>query len=119
MALPVSNTTCDIYRAANSPPAVPDVAGVKAFLLPRGRSDRTTPHYTHVLLVGPTVDIRDHYAPGSLSYGVNADKVFLPDASAVATFRVVLVRRVGRGTAVDHKECLLIREFVTWPTDEV
>jgi hypothetical protein len=119
MALPTSNTTCDIYRAANSPPAPPDVAAERAFLMPRGRSDLTTPHYTHVLLVGPTVDIRDHYAPGSLDYGVNADKVFLPDAAAVVTFRVVLVRRVGRGTAADHKECLLVREFVTWPTNEV
>jgi hypothetical protein len=119
MALPARNTTCDIFRATTLPPDPPEVAGVPCFLLPKGRSTLTTPHYTHVLLVGPEVDIRDHYAPGSLGYGATADKVFLPDASSPVTFRVVLVRRVGRGTAADHKECLLVREFITWPTNEV
>ena len=29
MALPITgNTTCDVYRSTNSPPAAPDVAGV-------------------------------------------------------------------------------------------
>ena len=34
MSLLQSNTTCDIYRQMNSPPAAPDVAGVPILLIP-------------------------------------------------------------------------------------
>ena len=54
MALPFTNTTCDIYRSGNSPPASPDVAGVRCVLTPRGQSTLTSDLYTHVLLVPPT-----------------------------------------------------------------
>jgi hypothetical protein len=119
MALPAATTTCDIYRSANSPPAAPDAAGIPCVLIPRGRSTLTTPGYTHVLLVPPAVDIRDAYSPGALAFGAAADKVYVPDRASGVVFRVVLVRRVGRGTAFDHKEALLVRQSVTWPTNDV
>jgi hypothetical protein len=122
MALPYSNTTCDIYRASNGPPAAPDVAGVKCALEPRGQSVLTTGTYTHVLLVGPTVDVRDGFISGSFSPNpTQADSVYVPDRNGVK-YVVVLVRRKGRGTALDHKQVLLERVSsgsVNWPTDDV
>jgi hypothetical protein len=122
MALPYSNTTCDIYRANSGPPAAPDVPGVKCALEPRGQSSLTTPAYTHVLLVGPTVDVRDGFTPGTFSFDPNrADVVYIPDRNGVK-YVVVLVRRQGRGTALDHKQVLLQRVAgtqVNWPTNDV
>lgn len=119
MAVPTTNITCDIYRYTNSPPAAPDVAGVACYFIPRGRSNLTTPHFTHLLLVPPTTDIRDNYNPGSLTWGGTSDKVYLPNKDSDALYRVVLVRRVGRGTSLDHKEVLLVRQSVTWPSNDL
>ncbi len=122
MALPYSNTTCDIYRPGNAPPAAPDLAGVKCALEPRGQSALTTGTYTHVLLVGPTVDIRDGFIAGSFSFdATRADVVYVPDRNGVK-YLVVLVRRKGRGTALDHKQVLLERvsgSSIDWPTNDV
>ena len=53
MPLPIApNTTCDIYRVTNSPPAAPDVAGVRCYLGPRGQSTLTTGNYQYELWVG-------------------------------------------------------------------
>jgi hypothetical protein len=119
MALPTTNTTCDIYRYTNGPPSAPDVAGVACFFAPKGRSTLTTISYTHVLLVPATTDIRDNYNPGTLSWGGTSDKVYLPDKNSAAQYRVVLVRRVGLGTSLDHKEVLLVRQSANWPTNDV
>jgi hypothetical protein len=116
MTLAATNTTCDIYRAGNVPPAPPDVAGVHCFLEARGQSTLTTQNYTHVLWVGPTVDIRD--GSGGLSAGTNPDRVYVPDKNGTA-FTVILVRRYGRGTGMDHKRALLQRLPPPWPTDNV
>jgi hypothetical protein len=117
MALPYSNTTCDVYRAGNAPPAAPDLPGVKCYLNPSGASTLTTQNYTHLLLVGPGVDIRD--GGGYLNPGTNPDTVYVPDLNGVA-YTVILVRRKGRGTALDLKEVLLKRtSSITWPTDNV
>ncbi len=118
MALPTSNTTCDIYRSGNSPPAAPDVAAVKCFLEPKGQSTLTTQNYTHVLWVGPTIDIRDDTSGGTFSVGANTDKVYVPDKNGTL-FKVVLVRRYARGTPVDHKKALLLRQAPSWPTDNL
>src|SRR5262245_51115773 len=115
----MTNTTCDIYRSTSAPPAAPAVAGVKCFFAPKGRSNLTTPYFTHVLLVPATTDIRDAYTAGSLTYGVNADAVYIPDQNSAVRWRVVLVRRINRGGALDHKEVLLVRQAATWPTDDV
>jgi hypothetical protein len=115
-----SSTGCVVYRAANAPPASPDVVIANCRLAPRGAdSPVMAADYTHILTVPAACDVRDDFTPGSATFGANADKVLIPDQSSPVTFRVVLVRRVGRGTALDHKECLLIRSAVTWPTDEV
>jgi hypothetical protein len=124
MALPVTNTTCDIYHNPNLPPAAPDVAGVKCFLKPKGASTLTTVNYTHVLLVGPNVDIRDDRGTASFTLGAVSDTVWIPDKNGTR-FEVVLVRRQGRGTPLDHKEVLLERRHIgsgeptNWPTDNV
>jgi hypothetical protein len=124
MTVPYTNTTCDVYRHGNSPPSAPDVPGVKCALLPKGQSTLTTPDYTHLLLVPTTTDIRDDFSAGSLSAGTNADSLWIPNQNGTG-FTVILVRRKGRGTAMDHKEVLLMREkgsgsqSVPWPTNDV
>jgi hypothetical protein len=108
MALQQSNTTCDIYRNGNAPPAAPDVAGVKCYLAPDWASGHvaalqasTTGRWTHVLLVGPSVDIRDAYLPSQLGadgFGLNSnDWVYVPDKNGTK-FAVIYVERLGRGT---------------------
>jgi hypothetical protein len=108
MAVPHTNTTCDIYRFGNSPPAAPDVAGVRCYLAPLGESTLTTHNYTHALLVPPDTDIRDSYLPSTFE-GSGGDRVYVPDRNGTL-FKVVLVRRKGRGTAVDHKYVLVTRD---------
>jgi len=120
MSLPTTNTTCDIYRSGNNPPAPPDVPGVRCFLQPKGTSTLTTQNYTHVMLVAPTTDIRDAYSPG-FTPGAQADKVYVPNQNGTL-FTVVLVRRAGRGTVLDHKQVLLLRTTgatITWPTNDL
>jgi hypothetical protein len=119
MAVPYTNTTCDVYRSGHAPPAAPDVAGLPCALVPKGASVLTSGQYTHLLLVAPNADVRDDYNPGALAAGPNADRVYVPDRTGTL-FLVVLVRRKGRGTALDHKEVLLVREGgVTWPNDNL
>ena len=109
-----TNTTCDIYRAGNAPPAPPDVAGVPCVLIPHSRNIKppTTPPapYTHVLRVAVNVDIRDA-GPGG------PDVIYVPNKSGVL-YLVQWVTRQGRGTPLDHKECLLLRQNPTYPTDD-
>ena len=53
--------------------------------------------------------------------GARADSVYVPDRNGTR-FLVVLVRRKGRGTALDHKEVLLQRvpgTNVNWPTNDL
>jgi hypothetical protein len=113
------STTCDIYRAGHTPPAAPDVAGVKCFLAPKGQSTLTTDvggtgsGYSHVLYVDQAVDVRD--GSGALAQGTNPDSVYVPDKNGTP-FIVILVRRYARGTANDHLQCLVRRLTPTWPT---
>jgi hypothetical protein len=118
--LPIPNTTtCDIYRFGNSPPAAPDVAGVKIALAPRGQSTLTTNNYTHVAYVPWSTDIRHSgNAPGQLSLGTQADTIYVPDKTGVA-YGVVLVRRINRGGAMDMKQVILQLQPLTWPTNNV
>jgi hypothetical protein len=114
MALPMPpNATCDIYRATNTPPSAPDVAGVSCYLTPIGQSYQTTPYFTHKLYVDTGVDIRDGSAVAGLA-PTSPDTVWVPNKNGQA-YRVILVRRYGRGTATDHYVVLLERQGVTWP----
>jgi hypothetical protein len=130
MALQRANTTCDIYRNINAPPAAPDVAGVKGYLTP----DFAGPHraavvtgtiqrWTHVLLVPPATDVRDGYpsappGPGEESTPGTQDHVYVPDKNGTK-FEVIFVERLGRGTAADAKRVYLQRQQMTWPSDDV
>ena len=133
MAIPTPNTTCDIYRYNHSPPADPDVAGVPCVLIPdfvggHALSAATIAEaalrWTHILLVGPTTDLRDHYiggGPGSQgteSIGANPDLVYIPDKNG-NQFIVICVERVGRGTAADQKRAFIQRVTTTWPTNDL
>jgi hypothetical protein len=113
------NVTFDIYRGGNSPPAAPDVAQVQGYLAPKGQSTLTSQAYTHELLVEATADLRDDYLTGNfVSPGTGGDHLYMPDQNGTKFF-VILVRRVGRGTAADHKQVLVKRASVNWPNDDV
>jgi hypothetical protein len=123
MSLPFPpNTTCDIYRAGRAPPQAPDVANVPCYLVARGQSTLTTENYTHLLYVDAKIDLRDAYQAATLTAGAQADQVYVPngtDAHAV-NYGIILVRRYGRGTALDHKRALVIRAANPgWPTDNL
>ncbi len=121
MAIPAAtNAVCNIYRANNAPPSAPDVANVPCTLTVKGASDLTTPYYTHVMLVATSVDIRDDYSGGQFTtVGTQMDKVYFPSLGAQNEYRVVIVRRVGAGTALDHKQVLLKRETSVFPANDV
>lgn len=124
MSLPIqTNATCDIYRNGNAPPAAPDVAAVAGLLVPdwrRGQEagDRGSPwlSWTHVLLVGPTVDIRDLYTGTAGSAA--QDMVYIPDQNGTP-FLVTFIELVQRGSPDVHKRVYLDRQTPTWPTDEL
>jgi hypothetical protein len=102
-----ANTSFDLYRAGAVPPADPTVAGLAGFLaiaLPRAlavaRRVDAWQRFTHRLLVGLDVDVRDLFDGGNLAAG-SPDSVFIPDRTGVR-YRVVFVERRMRGTAFDH-----------------
>jgi hypothetical protein len=117
MALPIPpNTTCDIYRQGNAPPAAPDVAGVQAYLEEHFRNIKpiaTGANYTHLLRVDYHTDVRDNFGGGAA-----VDTVYVPDKNGVA-YLVVFVARVARNTPADHKVVYLSRQVVTWPSNNV
>jgi hypothetical protein len=122
MTLPITaNTTCDIYRNAHSPPAAPDVAGVKCFLKASNRHSINTNYHTHVLLVDVNTDIRDGYTTGvpQGNYASGCDFVYIPDKNSKVKYAVAEVRRVGRGGSLDHKRVYLLRLNVTYPTNDL
>lgn len=123
MALPVQpNTTLDIYRNANDPPAAPDVAGVSGLLRPAYHagseaSERTGgTAWTHVLLVDSSIDIRDGYVNGTPLAGA-FDKVYVPDRNGTP-FRVIFVELI-RLKLAEHKRVYLQRAALSWPTEHL
>jgi hypothetical protein len=115
MVLPARNTTCDIYRHDSCPPpSDPDVAGVPCHLVPSfswAASTLSGARWTHCLLVGPEVDIRDDYQ-GADTFGTSADSVWIPDQDGIE-YRVVFVETVGSGSASAHKRVYLDRQTVS------
>jgi hypothetical protein len=124
MALPIpANSTCDIYRTGNRPPAAPDVAAVPCYLScdwrggqEAGDRNNATLTWTHVMLVDVSVDIRDAYTGQSIFS--QQDTVFVPDQSGTP-FVVIFIERLQRGTAHEHKRVFLDRRTPTWPTNEL
>jgi hypothetical protein len=131
VSLSQTNTTCDVYRNGNAPPAAPDVAGVKCLLTPDFASGHTaalqtttTVRWTHTLLVAPTTDVRDGYGPNGAAYGEEQldgtlnDWVYVPNKNGTK-FGVIYVERVGLGTPGDVKRVYLVRYQPSWPTNNL
>jgi hypothetical protein len=124
MSLPIpANTTCDVYRAGNAPPASPDVAGVPCTLtgiymmgLERGEGDSDSLKYTHRLLVDCFDDIRDDYSAGAI--GGNQDTIYVPDNTGTA-FSVIYVEIVELGKSWQHKRVYLVRNAPIYPTSNL
>ncbi|MBM3997052.1 MAG: hypothetical protein FJ303_23305 [Planctomycetes bacterium] len=124
MAIPVApNTTCDIYRSGNAPPAAPDVAGVACFLKSEWlgsnqAGDRGVPLYTwtHIMLIDVSVDIRDGYL-GANAFAAQ-DNVYIPDKNGTR-FVVTFIERVQRGTLQEHKRVFLDRQTPNWPSNDL
>ncbi len=128
MSLPtIATNTCDIYRGLRLPPSAPDVAGVPCVLLPQfeigQEHERNEPlHYSHILLVDLSVDVRDRGVPSSMTYDqTNCDTVFIPDKNGTR-FYVVWVERTSWGMAGDGKRVFLQRLWgasMPWPTENL
>jgi hypothetical protein len=124
MSLPTpANTTCDVYRAGNAPPASPNVAAVPCILtgiymigLERGEGDSDALKYTHRLLVDSPVDIRDDYSAGNI--GGNQDTIYVPDQSGTA-FSVIFTEIVDLGMPWQHKRIYLVRSLPSYPTSNL
>ena len=124
MALPIqTNTTCDIYRFPNTPPAAPAVSAVPVFLLPdwfrgqdAGERGNAALTWTHIMLVDAAVDIRDMYA-GQATMTMQ-DSLWVPDQNGTR-FSVVFIELVQRGTPNVHKRVYLDRLQPTWPSNEL
>jgi hypothetical protein len=125
--LPIAaNTTCDIYRSGNSPPAAPDVAGVAIYLtgnyerrMETGEGETVSAwRYTHVAAIPDATDVRD----GTTAFFNNApafqDTIYVPDKNGTA-FIVRWVERKNRGSALAHKRVYLDRKAPTWPTSNL
>ncbi len=121
MPLPLPpNTTCEIYRSGNVPPASPDVASQRCALhadyerrMETGESEVRPLRYTHVLLLDPLTDVRDGFS--QFDQAGTEDSVFIPDRNGTR-FRVVLVEPRALGTPTYHKKVYLDRYAAAWPT---
>jgi hypothetical protein len=123
MALPVAaNQTCDVYRHGNSPPATPDVQGVKCFLsasyfegLEHGEKDSIVDKFTHWMMVDLNTDIRDDYDAGTLPRSGNFDTIYVPNQNGPFIAKVIFVERKGYGTGNDYKKVYLQRNtYADW-----
>lgn len=121
--LTLPNTTCDVYRAGNSPPSSPDIAGVECTLtgsypigLERSEGDSDSLKYTHKLLVDAATDIRDGYNAGSIDG--QQDTIYVPDSTGTA-FTVIFTEVVDLGTSWEHKRVYLVRLAPIYPTNNL
>jgi hypothetical protein len=108
MPLPIAaNVSFDLYRAGAVPPVPATATGLRGHMqaampdsLAAGRHVEAWQRFTHRLLVGIDVDIRDNF-DGNAQADSFPDSVFIPDSTGVR-YRVVFVERRLRGTAFDH-----------------
>lgn len=128
----VNNTTCDIYRSGNAPPAAPDVSAVSIQLGPDfepshraglgGGAGITTPNrWTHIAILPPSTDIRDGYQTGSPNSEAAAsgwDTIYVPDKNGTP-FLVIFTERIGYDTGNDIKRAYLQRGTAPWPTNNL
>lgn len=115
------NTTCDVYRAGSTPPALPDVAAVRILLTADFAAFRMVPgdgmgrefRFTHLALFPAGTDVRDGFDSGA-SGAATCDTVYVPDQNGTP-FAVRFVVRMPDGT----RKAYLDRGLPTWPTNEV
>jgi hypothetical protein len=120
---PPANTTCDIYRPGFSPPAAPNVVGVKIFLTSdyqrreeTGEGDASTLRYTHLALMPNGTDVRDLF--GQFAGTGIGDACWVPDRNGTP-FRVHKVDSVGIGTGNAYLRVYLDRGTPPWPTSNL
>jgi hypothetical protein len=120
----LASTTCEIYRNANAPPAAPDVPLIPCQLVAQygrgveqGETLAIGLRVSHVMYIAATVDIRDAYNAG-LIVPNTLDHVWIPDRNGTK-FDVIFVERHLKGTAGDSKKVYLVRQSVTWPSDNL
>jgi hypothetical protein len=120
MAMPPAtalNTTCDIYRNGNAPPAAPDVAGVPCYIAPAFANIKVNASgftYDHVVSLSLTADVRDDF-PSS----PNGDTLWLPNQHGVP-YLVQFVERVRLGLAGgDYKRAYVLMQTPTWPATDL
>jgi hypothetical protein len=119
------NTTCDVYRSGNAPPANPDVAGVPIVLTPdfmnahsMQTTSGTTFRWTHLLLCALATDIRDNYNFGGAgnameTQGTQFDNVYVPNKSGTQ-FAVIFVERVRNPGGTDYLRVYVQRQVPAW-----
>ena len=100
------NTTFDIYRSGSSPPSAPSVAGVSGALTPAPRNLKTLLVYTHWIDVPLATDVRA------------GDSLYVPDKNGTK-FAVQQYERIRFGGGNDYKRVYLLRQAVTWPSQNL
>jgi hypothetical protein len=112
MAFPIPvNTTCDIYRAGTAPPSDAPALTTSGALTPAPRNCKVGPSgpaYTHWLDLPLDTDIRD--SP--------ADAVYVPDRNGTM-FAVCIYERIRCGGGNDFKRVYLMRQAVSWPSQDL
>ena len=120
MALPSANTTCDIYRNGNAPPAAPDVAALPCLFhacydsgREHGEKENTARRYVAIMLVDLATDIRDPFNAWTTQVNT-ADTVYIPNMNGMG-YQVNFVERISINRPNDCKCVYLDRLSVTWP----
>jgi hypothetical protein len=114
------NTTCDIYRAGNTPPASPTITAVPCCFIScfdigreRGEKEALQYRFTARMLVAPATDVRDDFSAWTGSPS-SQDTVYVPNEFGVG-YHVVFVERINRGQPADALCVYLDRLSVLWP----
>ena len=101
-----TNTTCDIYKSGNSPPSPPDTAGVAISLVLRAANLKQDVTYSH-------------WADMPLATNAfQGDSLYIPDKNGVQ-FKVQAYERIRVGGGNDYRRVYLMRQSVTWPSDNL
>jgi hypothetical protein len=107
MSFPIpSNTTCDVYKSGNAPPAAPDTAGLAVRLTLRAVNLKQDIPYSHWADMPLATDI------------VGGDSVYVPDKNGTQ-FKAQAFERIRSGGGGDYRRVYLMRQAVTWPSDNL
>ena len=115
-------TTCEILRPFGGSTQAEDV---RCQLRAIRETDKLPIHLqdakpTHILAVGPDVDVQDNATRGLGSTSItltDGDEIRVP-SGGTTSYVAIFVDRVARGTAFEHKVVYLIRHTVDWSDPE-